>query len=300
LRGPEAGLARLLLRERKDMHPSEPNAMAVSPPPPQRRASLRGTASAIFLPPALALLALWAVPLAAVAWRGLGAGALHYWRDPMVLEALRLSLVTSSLAALLAVLSGTPLAYALANWEFRGRSVVEVLIDLTLVLPPSVAGVALLIAFGRRGVFGPALGLFGVALPFTTAAVVLAQLFVAGPFFVRAARIGFEAIDRQLQEAATTEGASPWQLFRFVMLPLAWRAVVGGLVLCWTRALGEFGATILFAGNMPGRTQTMPLAIYLGFERDIGVALALSVILMTVSAVLLVALRRLEAATARP
>jgi molybdate transport system permease protein len=230
----------------------------------------------------------------------LGAGALDYWLDPSVLQAMKLSLVTSALAALFAVLAGTPLAYALANWEFRGRSLVEILIDLTLVLPPSVAGVALLIAFGRRGAFGPALAVFGIHLPFSTAAVVLAQLFVAAPFFVRAARIGFEAIDQQLQEAATTEGASPWQLFRFVMLPLAWRAVLGGLVLCWTRALGEFGATILFAGNMPGRTQTMPLAIYLGFERDIGVALALSVILMAVSAILLFALRRLEAAATEP
>jgi molybdate transport system permease protein len=244
------------------------------------------------------LLGLWLVPLASLALRGLGAGALQHLRDPMVQQALRLSLVTSSIASLLVVLTGTPLAYALARWEFRGRALIDVLIDLTLVLPPAVAGVALLIAFGRRGVLGPALTAFGISLPFTTTAVVLAQMFVAAPFFVRAARLGFDAIDPQLEEAATTEGANPWQLFRFVMLPLAGRAVASGLVLCWTRALGEFGATILFAGNMPGRTQTMPLAIYLGFERDVGVALALSVLLLFVSGLLLLALRRLESSTA--
>jgi molybdate transport system permease protein len=248
----------------------------------------------LFLLPALLLLGLWLIPLGALLLRGLGAGALSYWADPMVQQALRLSLLTSSIASCLVLLTGTPLAYAMARWEFRGRAALDILIDLTLVLPPAVAGVALLIAFGRRGVLGPALAQLGVSLPFTTAAVVLAQIFVAAPFFVRAARIGFDAIDPQLEEAATTEGASQWQLFRHVMLPLAGRSVLSGLVLCWTRALGEFGATILFAGNMAGRTQTMPLAIYLGFERDVGVALALSVLLLLVSTLLLLAIRRLE------
>jgi molybdate transport system permease protein len=244
--------------------------------------------------PAALLLGLWLIPLGALVLRGTGVEALRYWGDPMVQQALRLSLVTSSIASLLVVLTGTPLAYALARWEFRGRALVDVLIDLTLVLPPAVAGVALLIAFGRRGVLGPVLGALGISLPFTTAAVILAQMFVAAPFFVRAARIGFDAIDPQLEEAATTEGATTWQLFRFVMLPLAGRSLLSGVVLCWTRALGEFGATILFAGNLAGRTQTMPLAIYLGFERDVGVALALSVLLLLVSSLLLLALRRLE------
>jgi molybdate transport system permease protein len=215
----------------------------------------------------------------------------------MVLQALQLSALTSTIASGLIVLTGTPLAYALSRWAFRGRRVVELLIDLTLVLPPSVAGVALLIAFGRRGVAGPALDAFGISLPFTTAAVVMAQMFVAAPFFVRAARLGFDAVDPQLEEAATTEGASAWQMFRYVMVPLAGRGLLGGLALCWTRALGEFGATILFAGNMPGKTQTMPLAIYLGFERDVGVALSLSVVLLFTSSLLLIALRRLENTT---
>jgi molybdate transport system permease protein len=261
-----------------------------------RRGPLRKAAPAWFLPPAALLVMLWAVPLASLTWRGFRAGALPYLSDPMVVEALQLSLLTSTIAASLVIATGTPLAYALSRWEFRGRRVVEVLIDLTLVLPPSVAGVALLIAFGRRGVLGPGLSALGISLPFTTAAVVMAQMFVAAPFFVRAARLGFDAVDPQLEEAATTEGANAWQLFRYVMAPLAGPGLIGGLVLCWTRALGEFGATILFAGNMPGRTQTMPLAIYLGFERDVGVALSLSVLLLLVSSVLLVALRRLERA----
>jgi molybdate transport system permease protein len=269
-------------------------ASSSSPTPLLRRHRLRGAGALLFLLPAMLLLGLWLIPLGALLLRGLGAGALDYWADPMVQQALRLSLLTSSIASGLVLLTGTPLAYALARWEFRGRAMLDVLIDLTLVLPPAVAGVALLIAFGRRGLLGPALSQLGVSLPFTTAAVVMAQVFVAAPFFVRAARIGFDAIDPQLEEAATTEGASQWQLFRHVMLPLAGRSVLSGLVLCWTRALGEFGATILFAGNMAGRTQTMPLAIYLGFERDVGVALALSVLLLLVSALLLVALRRLE------
>ena len=247
-----------------------------------------------FALPAAALLLLWAAPIAALLLRGAGAGLGAYLRDPTVQQALRLSLLTSSTTALLAVVCGTPLAYALARWEFPGRRTIESLIDLTLVLPPAVVGVSLLIAFGRRGVFGPALGTLGVSLPFTTAAVVMAQLFVAAPFFVRAARIAFDSIGPQVEEAAAILGASPWQLFRYVMLPMARRGIMAGLILCWTRALSEFGATILFAGNMQGRTQTMPLAIYLGFERDVGVALALSVILLGVSALLLFALRRFE------
>jgi molybdate transport system permease protein len=250
-----------------------------------------------FFLPAGALLLLWGAPIAALLLRGAGADLGTYLQDPMVLQALRLSLVTSAATSLIAVLCGTPLAYALARWEFPGRRAIEALIDLTLVLPPAVVGVALLIAFGRRGLFGPALGALGISLPFTTVAVVMAQLFVAAPFFVRAARLAFDTIGPQVEEAAAILGASPWQLFRFVMLPMARRGLLAGLVLCWTRALSEFGATILFAGNMPGRTQTMPLAIYLGFEVDVGVALALSVILLGVSAILLFALRRFERET---
>jgi molybdate transport system permease protein len=168
------------------------------------------------------------------------------------------------------------------------------LVDLPIVLPPSVAGLALLMAFGRRGLLGGSLEALGISLPFTTAAVVLAQVFVAGPLYVRAARIGFGAVDSQLEEAAVTEGANQWELFRHVMVPAALPALVSGALLCWARVLGEFGATILFAGNLVGRTQTMPLAIYIGFESDRGAALALSLLLVGVSASLLALLRRLE------
>ena len=157
-----------------------------------------------------------------------------------------------------------------------------------------MAGLALLIAFGRRGLFGPTLDLFGISLPFTTAAVVMAQMFVAAPLYIRSARVGFSGIDKQLEESANVEGANRWQMFREVMLPLTGKTLLSGAILTWTRALGEFGATILFAGNLEGVTQTMPMAIYLGFERDLGVALALAVVLVLVSVALLAITRRLE------
>jgi molybdate transport system permease protein len=205
-----------------------------------------------------------------------------------------LSLVTSSITTVVAAVLGTPLAYILARWKFKNKSWLELILDLPIVLPPSVAGLALLIAFGRRGLFGPTLGILGINLPFTTAAVVLAQTFVAAPLYVRSARIGFSNIDVQLEESAHVEGANQWQLFSEVMIPLAGRALLSGAILTWTRALGEFGATILFAGNLEGITQTMPMAIYLGFERNLGVALALSVVLIFASVVLLMITKKLD------
>jgi molybdate transport system permease protein len=248
----------------------------------------------LFILPGIGLILLLALPLIALVWRALREGLLHYALTPMALSALRLSLTTSAVSVVLAIVTGTPLAYALARWRFRGRAALELLIDLPIVLPPAVAGLGLLMAFGRQGVFATPLNLLGIGLPFTTAAVVLAQTFVSAPFFVRSARIGFAGIDPQLEESGHVEGANQWQLFRFIMLPLAGRALLTGAILCWTRALGEFGATILFAGNLQGRTQTMPLAIYLGFERSIGVALALSVVLVAASIGLLAIVRRLE------
>lgn len=262
------------------------------------RVSVRGKSLWLFIVPGSLLVGLLALPLAALLWRAAVAGLMANILAPTALAALRLSLITSTLCVLAAVLTGTPLAYALARWSFRGRAWIELLIDLPVVLPPSVAGLALLMAFGRRGLLGDWFTALGVSLPFTTAAVVVAQLFVAAPFYVRAARLGFAAVDPQLEEAAYTEGANQWQLFRHVMLPLAGRAIAAGLVLCWARALGEFGATILFAGNFVGRTQTMPLAIYLGLERDLGVALVLSALLLVVSFALLAVLRWLEKASA--
>lgn len=221
-------------------------------------------------------------------------GLFHYGTQPNALMALRLSLVTSTLSMFITLVTGTPLAFVLARRKFFGKTMIELLIDLPIVLPPSVAGIALLIAFGRQGVFGSWLSLFGVTLPFTTTAVVLAQTFVSAPLFVRAARIGFAEIDPQLYEAAYVEGSNEWQLFRHIMFPLAGRSILSGAILTWTRALGEFGATILFAGNMEGITQTMPLAIYLGFERSLGIALALSVMLVLISISLLLIIRWLD------
>jgi molybdate transport system permease protein len=210
------------------------------------------------------------------------------------MAALKLSLYTSTMSVSVSLLTGTPLAYVLARWDFRGRAALELLTDLPVVLPPSVAGLALLIAFGRQGVFGGWLTALGIQLPFTTAAVVIAQTFVSAPLYVRSARVGFANIDPQLEEAAHVEGATQWQIFREVMLPLAGRALASGAILAWTRALGEFGATILFAGNLEGVTQTMPLAIYLGFERNLGVAVVLSVELVLVSLILLGVMRWLD------
>jgi molybdate transport system permease protein len=240
------------------------------------------------------LVFLLGLPLLALFWYATGKDFFIYALSDTALAALKLSLITSLISVIVSLLAGTPIAYILARWDFPGRSALELLIDLPVVLPPSVAGLALLIAFGRQGLFGSWLAIFGVSLPFTTTAVVIAQTFVSAPLFVRAARIGFEGIDLQLEEAAHVEGANQWQMFSQVMFPLAGRALIGGAILAWTRALGEFGATILFAGNLEGVTQTMPLAIYLGFERNLDVAVVLSVVLVFVSLALLTVMRKLD------
>ncbi|HQZ23313.1 MAG TPA: ABC transporter permease [Thermoflexales bacterium] len=248
-----------------------------------------------FLLPGILLVGLMAFPLAVVLWRGATDDFASAISQPAALAALRLSLLTSAISLSVTVTLGTPLAYGLAHWRFRGHGLVETLVDLPVVLPPAVAGLALLMAFGRRGALGPILGAVGVSLPFTTAAVVLAQIFVAAPFYIRAARISFAAIDPHYEEAAIVEGASAWQVFTWVMIPIAGRGLLSGMILMWARAMGEFGATILFAGNLEGVSQTMPLAIYLGFERDSSSALALAVVLILLSGGLMFALRKIEA-----
>ena len=248
----------------------------------------------LFVIPSLLLLGLFGLPILALVTQAIGDKFLTYALSPGAVAALKLSLLTSLLSVGIAIALGTPLAYMLARWRFNGKTLIEMLVDLPVVLPPSVAGLALLIAFGRQGLLGSTLSMFGISLPFTTAAVIMAQIFVSAPLYVRAARIGFAEIDMQLEEAAHVEGADQWQLFSEVMFPLAGRALVSGAILAWTRALGEFGATILFAGNLEGVTQTMPLAIYLGFERSLGVAVALSVVLVGIAVVLLGITRRLE------
>jgi molybdate transport system permease protein len=211
---------------------------------------------------------------------------------PGVLTALRLSLQTASLATLLCLLFGVPLAWVLARVPFPGRRAVRALVTVPLVLPPVVGGVALLLVFGRNGLVGGWLDdTFGVTLPFTTAGVVLAEAFVAMPFLVIAVEGALRGADHRYEEAAATLGAGRWTAFTRVTLPLVAPGVVAGAVLCWARALGEFGATITFAGNFPGRTQTMPLAVYLALETDLPAAIVLSLILLGVSVAILAGLR---------
>lgn len=210
-----------------------------------------------------------------------------------VLLAIQLSLATSLTTVLLTLLFGTPVAYLLYRPRSRWSRLVDTLVDLPTVLPPAVAGVALLMAFGRAGLLGGVFSALGFSLPFTTAAVILAQTFIAAPLYIKSAALGFAAVDCELKQAAALDGATRWDVFRYIMLPMAWVSVLSGGVLTWARALGEFGATILFAGNFPGRTQTMPLAIYIGFELDLKVALALSAILVVFSFIVLAVVKGL-------
>jgi molybdate transport system permease protein len=210
---------------------------------------------------------------------------------PVVLQALRLSLITTCASTLAVLVLGLPIVYLLAMRTFPGKRLLEVLIDLPMVLPPTVAGVGLLLAFGRAGLAGRALSALGITIPFTTLAVVLAQMFVAGPFLINAARAGFEEVDARYLRAAGSLRATPVSTFLRVLLPLSLPSLLAGTAMTWARALGEFGATITFAGNLPGRTQTMPLAVYIALESNLNAAVALSVILLLVSFGLLLALR---------
>lgn len=200
-----------------------------------------------------------------------------------VLQAINVSMKTTLVSVGLIFLLGTPLAYLMGRHQFRYKKVLDALIDLPLVLPPAVAGLALLMTLGRRGSLGGWLENFEIEIAFTTAAVVIAQIFIAAPFYVRAASLGFAAVDIEIEQAARIDGASRWQIFKFLILPLSRFALLSGIMMSWARALGEFGATMIFAGNFPGRTQTMPTAIYLGFERNLESALTLSVILVVIS-----------------
>ena len=234
------------------------------------------------------------LPLVALLVRVSPADLLRKLGDPMVRQAVQLSFLTSAVSTVVAIFLGTPVAYQLArrrNTTFR--RILDTLVDLPTVLPPAVAGIALLMAFGRRGLVGPWLDAVGIQIPFTAVAVVLAQTFIAAPLYIKSAAVGFTAIDPELRQAAALDGASRWQTFRFITVPLSWTALLSGVVACWARALGEFGATIIFAGNFPGRTQTMPLAIYLGFEVDLDTALTLSVILVGTSFLTLFLLKSL-------
>ncbi|MGY0236967.1 ABC transporter permease [Longispora urticae] len=252
---------------------------------------MRSKVPIVLLIPALLGLGLLVLPLVGLLVRAPWATLGPRLAEPTVLAALRLSLVTASIATVVSLLLGVPLAWLLARVEFTGRRLVRALVTLPLVLPPVVGGVALLLVFGRNGLLGGALESVGVTLPFSTAGVVLAETFVAMPFLVIAVEGALRGADRRYEEAAATLGASRFTTFRRVTLPMIGPGIAAGAVLCWARALGEFGATITFAGNFPGRTQTMPLAVYLALETDPAAAITLSLLLLAVSVVLLALLR---------
>jgi molybdate transport system permease protein len=258
----------------------------------RRAAAPRAGVPLLLLLPAGLAVGFLAVPLLGLleetAWRDLAAEL----ATPRVVEALRLSLVCSLGAVAVSVLLGVPLAFVLARVAFPGRNLVRALTTLPMVFPPVVGGVALLLAFGRRGLVGQWLDqAFGITLPFTTAGAILAEAFVAMPFLVITTEAGLRAMDRRFEDAAATLGAGRWTTFRRVTLPLIAPSLGAGTALCWARALGEFGATITFAGNLPGVTQTMPLAVYIALETDLQAAIALSLVLLAVSLAVLVALR---------
>ena len=237
-----------------------------------------------------------ALPIVTLVVRALAGGALSAaLGNRVVLDALALSLATTAVSVTIAVVLGTPLAYLLARRRFRGATVLEAVIDLPIVLPPSVAGLALLLVFGRRGVLGGSLEMLGLTISFTTLAVILAQAFVAAPFFVRSARAGFAAVERDLEDAARVDGAAERQVARWITVPLASSALAAGLVMSWARALGEFGATIMFAGNVEGRTQTLPLVVYGEFQAGhLDASIAAAAILVLAAFGVLVAVRGLR------
>ena len=239
-------------------------------------------------------IAFLALPVVSLLWRAID------YRDSLdedrtrslLLEAIGLSLATSMTAMVLVVGLGTPIAWILARSGSRAARIADAVIDLPILLPPAVAGIALLTAFGRMGTLGGWLDSRGMQIGFTSAAVVLAQMFVSAPFFIRSARAGFKRIDQDVEEAAADLGASPFIVFWRITLPLARNSIVAGLVIAWARALGEFGATIMFAGNRRGVTQTMPLAIYERYgSGDLPAAIVMSVVLLGISMVFLVAVR---------
>jgi molybdate transport system permease protein len=236
--------------------------------------------------------ALFALPLAGLVLRVNPATMLEQLGSPSVQEALWLSLETSLLATIVSVLLGLPMAALLASRTFPGKRIIEVLMDLPMVIPPTVAGFALLMAFGRAGLLGSTLTAFGISLPFTTAAVVVAQVFMSVPFLVGAARAGFTAVEPRYLEAAATLRAGEVYTFLRVRLPLALPSIIAGVGMCWARALGEFGATITFAGNMAGSTRTVPLDVYLLLQENLDAAATLSLILVIMAAVLLTAMRQ--------
>ena len=233
------------------------------------------------------------LPVATLVARSILDGSLRVaLASPEVLDALWLSLVTTAISLVVTVVLGLPLAFVLARRRFWGRGLVEAVVDLPIVLPPSVAGLALLLVFSRAGLLSAPFDFLGISVPFTTVAVILAMVFVSAPFFIRSARTGIAGVDRDLEDAARVDGATELQLFRSVTIPLTGAALAAGLVMTWARSLGEFGATIMFAGNVQGRTQTLPLVVYSEFQGgDLDASIAAAAILVIAAFGVLVAVR---------
>jgi molybdate transport system permease protein len=266
---------------------------ATGRPEPVRRGRRRGPGipAPLLIPAALGVLFL-VLPLIGLVVRAPWSAIGPALAAPAVGQALRLSLVSATLATLLSLLMGVPLAWVLARSRIRGRTVLRALVTVPLVLPPVVGGVALFLVLGRQGIVGSWLDeSFGITVPFTTTAVVIAETFVAMPFLVISVEGALRAADARFEDAAATLGADRWTTFRWVTLPLVAPGIAAGAVLCWARALGEFGATITFAGNFPGTTQTMPLAVYLALQHDPDAAIVLSLVLLVVSLATLLLLR---------
>ena len=224
-------------------------------------------------------------------------GFLQSLTTEVVVEAIKLSILTSFSSLIIVIVLGTPIAYINARHRYLGKQLVDTLIDLPVVLPPAVAGLGLLMAFGRRGLIGQYLSAFGFDIAFTTLAVIMARVFVSSPFYIRQAKTSFEDVNSEFEAAARTLGATPLSVFFRITVPIAMNGLVSGAIMAWARALGEFGATVMFAGNFQGRTQTMPLAIYSALESNLDAAISLAIILVTVSFIIIVIIKSLTGVT---
>lgn len=257
----------------------------------KRRTAIRRTPIAIIALSAAGV-ALFLLPIIGLIGRTSWTDLPSLLTRDLVVDAIRLSIVASVGATVISAVLGLPLAYVLARVEFKGRAVVRALVLLPLVLPPVVGGAALLFALGRRGVVGePLYSLTGIVLPFSTWGVLVAVTFVSMPFLVITVEGALRNADQRYESAASTLGASPWTVLRRITLPMIWPSVIAGMALTWARALGEFGATVTFAGNLQGRTQTLPLAVFVALETDRDTAIAISLIMVVISMTVLVLLR---------
>ena len=256
-------------------------------PIPVPRSNLPADKLLVFSISAFALLLL-ATPVFVLMIRGLESRAWQGLPDSAtILSAVLLSFASTAAVLCLAAALGTPLAWVLSRYQFPGKRFVSLFIELPIVMPPAVAGLALLLTFGRSGAIGSLLADAGIIIPFSIFAVIIAQFFISAPFYIRSAQVGFSSISAEIEDAARVDGAYGWLLFWYITLPIAWRALFSGMILTWARALGEFGATILFAGNLQGKTQTMPLLVYSIFERDINAAIWTGLILIVLALIAL-------------